>query len=209
MNARSILIVVGLVVLVAVGWIALKFRGIQQAAVKWEGPVPEITSESIGKDGDAFKIELTSRIDAPVAAVFEAFEHPERSQGMIDEIKQAKVLSGDDKKKTVEFHILSLDQLQVLTVDLTYLKDQDRIGIKTVEGTTDIDGYYQLSASPDGKRTLVTYIARQITKLPLPDGVLKSGIKEQFANLMSAIKKVLKQEGKTVARADAAQDIAA
>ena len=54
-----------------------------------------------------------------------------------------------------------------------------------------IDGTYELSPSPDGQKTLVTYRATQRNKLPLPipANVERSAIKEQFANLMRAIKK--------------------
>lgn len=202
MNARNVMIAVGVLILLAVGWVALKFRSVQQAAVKWEGKIPDLVSENIVKEGDVFKVEFTSRIDAPVDVVFESFQHPEKSQGMVEEIKQVKVLSGDDRKKTVEFQVLALEQLQVLTVEMSYLPDQKRINIKTLEGgTTDIDGYYQLDASPDGKRTLVIYKAQQKVRLPLPDGVLQSGMKEQFVNLMRAIKKDLQQQGKLIARA--------
>ena len=90
-----------------------------------------------------------------------------------------------------------------MTVDLTYEKEQNPVGIKTVEGVIDIDGVYALTPSPDGKRTLVTYTAKQRNKLPLPvpESVERSAIKEQFANLMRAIKKDLAQQGKTVSDA--------
>ena len=200
---RNVIIIIVLVAAAAGAWIFFKARGVQQAAVKWEGQVPEITSEDIKKDKDVVNVKLTSRIDAPLDDVFAAFQSPERSQGLVEEIKVAKVLSGDDKKKTVEFHITTLGQLQVLTVDLTYQKDKNLIGIKTVEGVIDIDGAYALSPSPDGKKTLVTYVATQKNKLPLPvpESVERSAIKEQFANLMRAIKKDLQQQGKTTASA--------
>jgi hypothetical protein len=200
---RNVIIAVVVIAIAAGAWVFFKARGVQQAAVKWEGQVPEITSEKITKENELVTVNLTSRIDAPVADVFESFQNPERSQGLVEEIKVAKVLSGDDNKKTVEFHITTLGQLQVLTVDLTYLKDQNTVGIKTVEGVIDIDGKYALSPSPDGKKTLVTYSATQKNKLPLPvpESVERSAIKEQFANLMRAIKKDLQQRGKTVADA--------
>lgn len=200
---RNVIIAIVVIAIAAGAWVFFKARGVQQAAVKWEGQVPEITSEKINKENELVTVNLTSRIDAPVADVFEAFQNPERSQGLVEEIKVAKVLSGDDQKKTVEFHITTLGQLQVLTVDLTYLKDQNTVGIKTVEGVIDIDGKYALSPSPDGKKTLVTYSATQKNKLPLPvpESVERSAIKEQFANLMRAIKKDLQQRGKTVAGA--------
>jgi uncharacterized membrane protein len=200
---RNVIIAIVVIAIAAGAWVFFKARGVQQAAVKWEGQVPEITSEKISKENEVVTVNLTSRIDAPVADVFESFQNPERSQGLVEEIKVAKVLSGDDKKKTVEFHITTLGQLQVLTVDLTYQKDQNLVGIKTVEGVIDIDGKYALTPSPDGKKTLVTYTATQRNKLPLPvpESVERSAIKEQFANLMRAIKKDLEQRGKTVSDA--------
>jgi len=203
---RNVIIVIVVIAIAAGAWLFFKARGVQQAAVKWEGPIDEIVFEDIKrdeKDRDRVNVNLTSRIDAPVAEVFESFQNPERSQGLVEEIKLAKVLSGDDQKKTVEFHITTLGQLQVLVVDLSYLKDQSTIGIKTVEGVIDIDGKYALTASPDGKKTLVSYTATQRNKLPLPvpESVERSAIKEQFANLMRAIKRDLEQRGKTVSEA--------
>jgi hypothetical protein len=201
MNARNIGIAVGILVLVLAGYLFLKMRGVQREAVKWDGPIPDIASENIQKEGEVTSVKLSSRIDAPVADVFDAFMQPERAEGAVPEIKKATVLSGDDSKKQVEFHITALGQLQVFTVDLTYDKAANAVGIKTVEGAIDIDGKYQLAPSPDGRRTLVTYTATQRNKLPLPvpQDVERSAIKEQFVSLMRAIKKTLADEGKITA----------
>jgi uncharacterized membrane protein len=195
---NAVIAVVAIVVLAMVGYVGWSYLSVRQAAVKWEGQVPEILSEKIEKEGDVANIELTSRIDAPVPDVFAAFHRPERTPELVEEIKQAKVIASDDNKKTVEFHLTTLGQLQVMTVDLSYAKDGKSVGIKTVEGVIDIDGVYELSPSPDGKKTLVTYRAKQKNKLPLPipANVERSAIKEQFANLMKAIKKDLAGETK-------------
>ena len=200
MKGRGIAIAALLLALLAGGYLYSRMRGLQQAAVKWDGPVPEVASENIRKEGYLTRVEMTSRIDAPIDAVFAAFEAPDKSEGRVPEIKQARVVSTSGTKKQVEFHITTLGQLQVFTVELDYDKTGNVIGIKTVEGAIDIDGKYKLSASPDGKRTLVTYTATQRNKLPLPipQDVERSAIKEQFANLMKAIKKYLADEGKIV-----------
>ena len=200
MKGRGIAIAALLLALLAGGYLYSRMRGLQQAAVKWDGPVPEVASENIRKEGDLTRVEMTSRIDAPIDAVFAAFEAPDKSEGRVPEIKQARVVSTSGTKKQVEFHITTLGQLQVFTVELDYDKTGNVIGIKTVEGAIDIDGKYKLSASPDGKRTLVTYTATQRNKLPLPipQDVERSAIKEQFAHLMKAIKKYLADEGKIV-----------
>jgi uncharacterized membrane protein len=210
MNMRTIGIVIAVVVVVVAGYVGLRFYQLQQAAQKWNGPVEGIASEKIEKNGDAFDVELTTIINAPADAVFDAFEHPERSEGMVKEIRQAKVLSGDDKKKTVMFQILALDQVQTLTLELTYDAAGKVISVKTVEGSAAIDGSYTLTSSPgDGKKTLVTYKAKQSIPLPLPEGVLKGAIKEQFVNLMNAIRKDLTQQGKMTAALPVAGRLAA
>lgn len=198
MSARNVVIVVVVIILLIGGYLFVKMRGVRQEAVKWEGPIPEIVMEDIKPEGDAMRIHLSSRIDAPPAVVFAAFGQPERLEGAAPEIKKATVLSGDDQKKQVELHIQVLGQLQVITVDLTYDKQNNVVGIKTVEGAIDLDGKYKLEPSPDGKKTLVDYTAVQKNKLPLPipQDVQRSAIKEQFANMMKAIKKRLGEDGK-------------
>jgi uncharacterized membrane protein len=197
MKMRPIALAVVAVVVLVGGYVGWRFVQLQRAAAKWDGPVEGIASEKIVKERDAFDVELTTIINAPIDAVFDAFLHPERSEGLVDGIRQAKVLSGDDTKKTVLFEIVALEQPQTLTVELTYDRAQHRIGIKTVEGSSTIDGSYELTASPgDGRKTLVAYRAKQQIPLPLPEGVLKGAIKEQFLNLMSAIREDLTRQGK-------------
>ncbi len=204
---RSLVIaVVAIVVLAVAGYVGWTYWSVQRAAVQWEGKVPEIVSEKIEKDGDVATIELSSRIDAPVADVFEAFRHPERTEKLVDQIKRSRVVEETPERKRVEFHLTTLGQLQVLTVDLSYDPKGREIGIKTVEGATEIEGTYRLEPSPDGRKTLVVYHARQRNKLPLPvpANVERSAIKEQFASLMRAIKEDLKAQGKLQAAVEPA-----
>ena len=77
MKGRGIAIAALLLALLAGGYLYSRMRGLQQAAVKWDGPVPEVASENIRKEGDLTRVEMTSRIDAPIDAVFAAFEAPD------------------------------------------------------------------------------------------------------------------------------------
>src|SRR5262250_598112 len=133
MSVRNIVIAVVVILVLVAGWFYVKLRGVREQAVKWEGSVPDLIAEDIQKERDLTRINLSSRIDAPPAEVFDSFEHPERAEGAVDQIKMAKVISGDDSKKQVEFHVTTLGQLQVFTVELTYDKAGNAIGIKTVE----------------------------------------------------------------------------
>ena len=74
---RNVIIVIVLVAAAAGAWIFFKARGVQQAAVKWEGQVPEITSEDIKKDKDVVNVKLTSRIDDYLVGGTEATTRPD------------------------------------------------------------------------------------------------------------------------------------
>jgi uncharacterized protein YndB with AHSA1/START domain len=166
----------------------------KRAAVKWEGEVPEITFSKLDKDGKVFDIELHSRIDAPVDKVWEAVKQPEKLADYSEQYKLSKLLAEADNTKDLELHVLALDNLQQFKVRLTFDDASHRVTVKTLESTlADIDGTYELEASPDGTKTLYVYRAKQTDKVALPvsTDVQRSAIKESFVSQINAIKKQL------------------
>lgn len=164
----------------------------QSAAVKWEGPIAEIATEEITKDGKVFTILMVSRIDAPVDKVWEAMQHPEKLSENSDQYKKSDLLKDEGDHKELEFHVLALDNLQQLTVAIDFDQAAKTMKIKTITTTiAEIDGIYTLEASPDGTKTLYTYKATQTDKvaLPISEDVQRSAIKESFVNQVRAIKK--------------------
>src|SRR5215831_4706134 len=132
------------------GWWYLRLRS---AAQQWEGSVDEILSEKLEKNTDTMEIEFTSRIDAPVDAVFRAFTEPERSKEFSDSVRYAKLLSSEGNHKTVEFEMVILGQPQRLTLEFTFLPQENRVAIKTIENQfSDLSGEYRLTPSPDGTK---------------------------------------------------------
>jgi len=166
----------------------------QSAATKWEGPVDEITYESLEKDGKVFTVEMHSRIDAPVDKVWAAMKHPEKLAENSDQYKKSKLLKEEGNKKELELHVLALDNLQQFTVEMTYDEATRTTSIKTLQSTlADIQGTYSLTPSPDGQKTLYVYKAVQTDKIALPISVdvQRSALKEAFVNQVRAIKKQL------------------
>ena len=183
-----VLCVVGLV---TAGWWYLRLRS---AAQQWEGPVAEILSEKLEKDTDTMEIEFTSRVDAPVDAVFRAFSEPERSQEFSDSVRYAKLLSSEGNRKTVEFEMVILGQPQRLTLEFTFVPGEHRVTIRTIENQfSDLSGEYRLTPSPDGTKTLITYtgISKDKAKLPVPLALQKSALRETFVSTIRALKKGL------------------
>ena len=186
--ATLVLAVIGLT---TVGWWYLRLRS---AAQQWEGAVPEILSEKLEKEADTMQVEFSSRVDAPIASVFRAFTEPERSQEFSDSVRYAKLLRGDANQKTVELEMVVLGQPQHLILEFTFLPQEHRITIKTIENQfSDLSGEYRLTPSPDGNKTLVTYsgVAKDKVKLPVPLALQKSALRETFVSTIRALKKGL------------------
>lgn len=164
----------------------------RSAAVKWEGPIEEIASADITKDGKVFTINMTSRIDAPPDKVWEAMKHPEKLSENSDQYKKSDLLKDEGNHKELELHLMALDNLQQLTVAMDFDEANKTLKIKTLTSSiADIEGSYHLEPSPDGQKTLYVYNAKQTDKvaLPISEDVQRSAIKESFVNQVRAIKK--------------------
>lgn len=193
-KSKVVFLALGVVALLGVSgcdMIAGYFRA-QKAATKWEGPVEEITFEKLEKDGKVFDVELHSRIDAPIDAVWAAVKTPEKLAENSTQYKKSELLSAEGNKKVLELHVLALDNMQQFKVEITYDDTAKTASLKTLESTlADIQGTYELVPSPDGQKTLYIYKAKQTDKVALPISVdvQRSALKESFVNQVRAIKK--------------------
>jgi hypothetical protein len=186
----------GLLALIGVGiaFLGVRYSQLRTAARLWEGPVPEILSEKLDKQADTMTVEFTSRIDAPIAAVLQAFSEPERSAEFSNIVRYSKLLKSEGNHKVVEFEMVILGQPQRFTLEFTFLPEEKRVEVKTVENQlTDLSGEYRLAPSPDGTKTLLTYsgTSKDKVKLPIPLALQKSALRETFVSTIQALKKGL------------------
>jgi Polyketide cyclase / dehydrase and lipid transport len=186
----------GLLALIGVGFafLGVRYYQLRTAARLWEGPVPEILSEKLDKQADTMTIEFTSRIDAPVVAVLRAFSEPERTAEFSTIVRYSKLLQSEGNRKVVEFEMVILGQPQRFTLEFTFLPDEKRVVVKTVENQlADLSGEYRLVPSPDGTKTLLTYsgTSKDRVKLPVPLALQKSALRETFVSTIQALKKGL------------------
>src|SRR5438105_11235607 len=152
---KAILAVVGIVVLVALVYVFVKYRAIQQAAT---GPAKEIVSESMEKTGDTWRVRFVSKFDAPLDKVFDAFQHPERVKEFAPEnVMKAEIVEGSESGNTKRVEVIGkLDilppglKVQDLVTEYTVDPDEHRITSHTIDSKlADIQSESQITPASE------------------------------------------------------------
>ncbi len=181
------LVLLGLVV-----WAGLSFHRMRTTALQWEGPVAEILSEKLDKHAGTMTMEFTSRLDAPLADIWQAFSEPERSAEFSETIRVSRLLQTQGNRKLILFEMVMLGQPQRLSMQFTFLPGENRVRIRSVESQmSDIQGEYRFTPSPDGTKTLLTYTGtlKDKVSLPVPLALQKNAARESFVSTVRALKK--------------------
>lgn len=190
---------IGVVAVVVLGVLGYKAMGLRSEAAKWSGPIKEIVEEEVKHEGTVTHTRFVSLIDAPVDAVQVAIWEVEKSPGMVENIKMAKVLESKGNTKLVEINLQALTlPLQNFTMEWTLHPEEHRITFKTVKSQAqDIEAEYKLEPSPDGVRTRLVYTTTSKDKInvPFPQSVLDSANRETYVNTVRGIEKSVKQQG--------------
>jgi uncharacterized protein YndB with AHSA1/START domain len=192
----------GLAALLALGLAFLGWRYSQwrETVALWTGKVPEILHENLEKQADTMSVEFSSRIDAPPISVWRAFAEPERSAEFSEIVRYAKLVSSEGNRKVVEFEMVILGQPQRFTLEFTFVPEEQRVVLKTVENPfSEVNGEYRLTPSPDGTKTLLTYTgtSKDKVKLPIPLALQKTALRETFVATVHALKKGLAAQSAT------------
>lgn len=184
---------IGALVLLGLGvWAGLSFQRMRTAALQWEGPVAEILSEKLDKQADTMTMEFTSRLDAPLADIWQAFSEPERSAEFSETIRVSRLLQTQGNSKLILFEMVMLGQPQRLSMQFTFLPGENRVRIQSVESQlSDIQGEYRFTPSPDGTTTLLTYTGtlKDKVSLPVPLALQKNAARESFVSTVRALQK--------------------
>ena len=192
MSRRRLGLSLGALALLGLGvWAGLSFQRMRTAALQWEGPVAEILSERLDKRADTMTMEFTSRLDAPLADIWQAFSEPERSAEFSETIRVSRLLQAQDNRKLVLFEMVMLGQPQRLSMQFTFLPGENRVRIQSVESQlSDIQGEYRFTSSPDGTKTLLTYTGtlKDKVSLPIPLALQKNAARESFVSTVRALK---------------------
>ena len=193
MNKKVLIGIVGAVVVVVAGLYILK---VQRDAAKWRSAEEFVKGEDkFVKDGTLTTIRFVSVVDGAVDRVQAALWDVEHSAETVQNVKLSKLIKQEGDTKTLEMHLQASNlPLQHYTMEFTLHASEQRIAFKTTESQFQhMEGSYQLEASPDGKRTRITYdsTARDKVAVPFPSSVLEGANRETFVNTVRGVKKQL------------------
>ena len=192
---KAILAIVAVLVLAVLGYVFVQYRTIQQAAAC---PAKEIASSNMSKSGDTWHIAFTSKFDAPIDKVFDAFQHPERAVEFAPEnVMKSEVVKDEGNTKTIDV-VGKLDilppgfKVQNLRTQYTVYPDQHRITSKSIDfKLADIDSEYKFESTPDGKTLLkFTQTSKQKQQM-LVEALQKGALCETYATQVRAVDRAL------------------
>ncbi len=188
---------IAVVVLLGGGFVVYQARRLQSEAAKWAGPVQEIVEESIAHEGPITNVRFVSLIDGPVSKVEASLWSVEKSKEVVPTVKASNLFEEKNNTKIVEMVIQALS-LPATTYVMEFKRqpENNRIVFKTIKAQAqDIEGTYQLEASPDGAKTRLVYTSRLTDRvtLPFPQSVLDGANREIYVNTVRGIKKSLEQ----------------
>jgi len=179
--------------------LAVAFAGCGGCNRTQEGPVKEISTESIEKVGDTWNVNFTSKFDAPVDKVWEAMAQPERMHEIEpDNILKSELVSKDGDTKVVDL-VFKLDilppgfKVQNIRNQIQFFPNEKRIQQKSVDfKLADITSEYKLTPTPDGKGTLLTFKQTSKDKSPLlVDSLQKGALRETYIRQVDIVNKAL------------------
>ena len=179
--------------------LAVAFAGCGGCNRTQEGPVKEISTESIEKVGDTWNVNFTSKFDAPVDKVWEAMAQPERMHEIEpDNILKSELVSKDGDTKVVDL-VFKLDilppgfKVQNIRNQIQFFPNEKRIQQKSVDfKLADITSEYKLTPTSDGKGTILTFKQTSKDKSPLlVDSLQKGALRETYIRQVDIVNKAL------------------
>jgi uncharacterized protein YndB with AHSA1/START domain len=192
---KAILAIVAVLVLAIIGYVVVQYRSIQRAAAC---PAKEIATSTMTKSGDTWHITFTSKFDAPIDKVFDAFQHPERAAEYAPEnVMKAEVVKDDGNTKTIDV-VGRLDilppgfKVQNLRTQYTVYPAEHRITSKSIDfKLADIDSEYKFEPTSDGKTLLkFTQTSKQKQQM-LVEALQKGALCETYATQVRAVDRAL------------------
>jgi hypothetical protein len=192
---KAILGIIGVLVLAVAIFAYVQYRKVQQAALC---PAKEIATSAMEKKADTWHVRFTSKFDAPLERVFDAFQHPERGVEFVPEnVRKSEIVSQDGNTKTVEI-VGSLDilppgfKVQSLRTVYTVHPAEHRITSQTSNKLIDASSEFKFEPISDGKATLLTFTSTNKQKQNLPTEALEKGaLCETYATQVRAVNRAL------------------
>lgn len=150
-----------------------------------------LVDKSDKNEDGSVRLEYHSLVDAPAEEVYKALAEPENYVVFVDGVMDSGKISAEGNSRVVHLTQKVIGRQTRAQVKYTFHADQKKIEFQTLQSDMNFnDGYYQVFASPDGKRTYVVSIfnIREKGGQKVPPGVLVSGTREAFKKAAESVK---------------------
>lgn len=191
---KRLLSCLGILVLATVVYFAFSNEGSNNGDIDWDAPLGGIVDEKFETEAGQLRMELSARVDSSPDEVWATFHEPERSAEFSETVRISRLLDERGNQKTVLFEMEMFGQLQRLVMEFTFLEQEKRLMIQSIESQfSGVQGEYRLASSPDGESTLITYAGTLTNKagLPIPLSLQKRAATETFLSTVQSLKQGL------------------
>lgn len=163
-------------------------------SIDWNGPENLLVrEESASKDGGV-ELQYWSLIDSPCKPVFEALIDFEHYRDFIPGVDNTSLLASTENSKTILIAQRVIGRQNNAKVQWTWDASKPRIEFKTLASDVSFnDGYYEFTASPDGKRCLLhtLFLVKQKEGAAgsVPDDQLAQATRDSYLAAAKGVKK--------------------
>lgn len=164
----------------------------RKPAIDWSAKENFLAFENVGKnDDDSVRLEFHSLVDAPADAVFKALAEPENYSVFVQGVTDSGKISTQGNSQVIHITQNVIGRQNRAQVKYTFHPEQRKIEFQTLQSETTLtDGGYEITPSPDGKRSYVVSIfnVREKSGQKMPPGVLVSATRESFLEAARSVK---------------------
>jgi hypothetical protein len=164
----------------------------RKPAIDWSAKENFFAVEKVGKNDDgSVRLEYHSLVDAPADAVYAALGEPENYVAFVKGVSDSGKINAEGNSRTIHITQNVIGRQTRAEVKYTFHPEAKKIEFQTVKSDTTLnDGYYEITPSPDGKRSYVVSVfnVREKSGQKMPPGVLVTGTREGFLEAAQSVK---------------------
>jgi hypothetical protein len=172
--------------------VGVLLAGCGEKKVDWSAPENLMIHEASSNQDNNASLEYWSLIDAPCKPIYDALVDIEHYPEFIPGVDRANLLGVTANTKTVQIAQRVISRQSNAKVEWTFDPAKQHIEFKTLSSDLSYnDGWYDLVASPDGKRCLVKskFLVKAGEGQSVPVGVLASATRDAFLAAAKGVRK--------------------
>jgi ribosome-associated toxin RatA of RatAB toxin-antitoxin module len=160
--------------------------------IDWSAPENLFAVEKTEKNEDgSTRLEFHSLVDAPADKIYAALAEPDNYAAFVEGVTESGKIATTENTMTTYITQKVIGRQNRAKVKWTFHPEQRRIEFETLESDLNYnDGWYQIYASPDGKRSYVVsvYNLRLKGRVQAPPGVAATATREAFKAAANSVK---------------------